>query len=156
MARRYFPIQNGIHQIEQSTNISSVTNSRTKGRAAEQEIARHLRDSLNIDIHRNWEQQAAEGGCDLVGIPNWALEIKRAKVARLSEWWTQCCIQASRVSRRPVLIYRLDRQDWKVMISLYDLRPDLEDHAQVTLELDSWVGLVREEMNADAREFQTA
>jgi len=42
------------------------------------------------------------------------------------------------------------------MISLYDLRPDLENHAQVTWELDSWVGLVREAMNADAREFQTA
>ena len=42
------------------------------------------------------------------------------------------------------------------MISLYDLRPDLEDHAQVTLELNSWVGLVREVMNDHAREFQTA
>ena len=128
----------------------------TEGRAAEQEIGRHLRDCLNIEIRRNWEQQAAEGGCDLVGIPGWALEVKRAKVARLSEWWTQCCIQARRVSRRPVLIYRLDCQEWKVMISLYDLRSDLEDHAQVTLELNSWVGLVREVMNDHAREFQTA
>ena len=54
----------------------------TEGRAAEQEIARQFRDCINIEFRRNWEQQAAEGGCDLVGTPGWVLEIKPAKVAR--------------------------------------------------------------------------
>jgi hypothetical protein len=42
------------------------------------------------------------------------------------------------------------------MMSLYDLRPDLEDCHQVTMHLLSWCTLVREELSADVREFQTA
>ena len=134
-----------------------MTNSRTKGRAGEQEVARILRDELGLEIHRNWAAQAAmRGGCDLVGIPGWGVEIKRTKDSRLNEWWTQTAEQAARDKVRPVLIYRLDRQSWMAMMSLRDLRPDLADPHQVTMYLLSWCTLVREEMNADAREFQTA
>jgi len=133
-----------------------MTNSRTKGRQAEQEVARILRDELGLEIHRNWQQQSAQGGCDLVGVPGWGIEIKRAKDARLNDWWTQTAEQAARDKVRPVLIYRLDRQSWMAMMSLRDLRPDLADPHQVTMFLLSWCTLVREEMNADAREFQTA
>ena len=133
-----------------------MTNSRAKGRAAEQEVARILRDELGLEIHRNWQQQSAQGGCDLVGVPGWGIEIKRAKDARLNDWWTQTAEQAARDKVRPVLIYRLDRQSWMAMIALRDLRPDLAAPHQVTMYLLSWCTLVREEMNADAREFQTA
>ena len=126
-----------------------MTNSRTKGRAGEQEVARLLRDELGLEIYRNWQQQAAQGGCDLVGVPGWGIEIKRAKEARLNEWWVQAVDQATIDKVRPVLIYRLDRQPWMVMMSLYDLRPDLGDHHQVTLHLLSWCTLVREELHAD-------
>ena len=140
------------------TGDYSVTNSRTTGRAGEQEVARILRDELNIEVTRNWAAQAHHGGCDLVTTPDigWGIEIKRAKEARLNEWWHQTTEQACVDKVRPVLIYRLDRQPWMVMMSLYDLRPDLADHHQVTMHLLSWCNLVREEMNADAREFQTA
>ena len=133
-----------------------MVNSRNKGRAAEQEVAGILRDELSLEIRRNWQQQAAQGGCDLVGVPGWGIEIKRAKEARLSEWWGQTAEQAARDNVRPVLLYRLDRQSWMAMMSLYDLRPDLADHHQVTMHMLSWCTLVREEMNADIREFQAA
>ena len=133
-----------------------MTNSRNKGRQAEQEVASILRDELGLEIHRNWQQQAAIGGCDLVGVPGWGIEIKRAKEARLSEWWGQTAEQAARDNVRPVLLYRLDRQSWMAMMSLYDLRPDLADHHQVTRHMLSWCTLVGEEMNADIREFQAA
>ena len=135
-----------------------MTNSRAKGRAAEQEVARILRDELNIEVTRNWAAQAHHGGCDLITVPDigWGIEIKRAKEARLSEWWQQTAEQAQIDKVRPVLIYRLDRQSWMAMMSLRDLRPDLVDPHQVTMFLLSWCTLVREEMNADAREFQTA
>ena len=112
-------------------------------------MARILRDELGLEIRRNWEQQAAQGGCDLVGVPGWGIEIKRAKESRLNEWWTQTAEQAARDKVRPVLIYRLDRQSWMAMMSLYDLRPDLEDHHRVTMHLLSWCTLVREELHAD-------
>ena len=123
-----------------------MINSRTKGRAAEQEVAGILRDELGLEIHRNWQQQAAQGGCDLVGVPGWGIEIKRAKESRINEWWTQTAEQAARDKVRPVLFYRLDRQSWMAMMSLMDLRPDLADPHQVTMFLMSWCTLVREEM----------
>ena len=127
-----------------------MTNSRTKGRAGEQEVARILRDELRLEVRRNWEAQAASGGCDLIGVPGWAIEVKRAKVLRLSEWWTQTAGQALRAHARPVLIYRLDRHPWYAMMSLYNLRPDIGDHRQVTMLLESWCKLVRiEELDAD-------
>tara|TARA_R110002020_G_C15961682_1_gene746633 strand:- start:10 stop:423 length:414 start_codon:yes stop_codon:yes gene_type:complete len=135
-----------------------MTNSRSKGRSGEQEVARILRDELNITVTRNWAAQAHHGGCDLITEPDigWGIEIKRAKEARFGEWWIQTANQAGVDKVRPVLIYRLDRQSWMAMLSLYDLRPDLSDHHQLTMNLLSWCNLVREELNANARELQTA
>ena len=132
-----------------------MTNSRQKGRAGEQEVARILRDELNIEVTRNWAAQAHHGGCDLITTPDisWGIEIKRAKEARFTEWWGQTAEQAQIDKVRPVLIYRLDRQPWMAMMSLYDLRGDLHDHHQVTMNLLSWCNLVREELNADLREL---
>ena len=131
-------------------------NSRAKGMSGEREVATILRDELGMEVHRNWAQQAAIGGCDLIGIPGWGIEIKRIKKATeadLQSFWQQTTEQATSAKVRPVLIYREDRQSWKVRMSLYDLRPDLGDHHQVTMELMSWCTMVREEFSADASEF---
>jgi Holliday junction resolvase len=124
-----------------------MINSRQKGAAGEREVAAILREELELEIHRNWQQQAAEGGADLSGVPGWAIEIKRGKNIRLNEAWKQAAIQAARVKSKPVLIYRFDRQDWFAMMDLYDLRPDLKDHNQVTLSIMSWCHLVRRELD---------
>jgi Holliday junction resolvase len=124
-----------------------MINSRQKGAAGEREVAAILREELELEIHRNWQQQAAEGGADLSGVPGWAIEIKRGKNIRLNEAWKQAAIQAARVKGKPVLIYRFDRQDWFAMMDLYDLRPDLKDHNQVTLSIMSWCHLVRRELD---------
>lgn len=82
---------------------------RKKGKAGELEIARLLRDHLGADITRNL-LQARQGGADLLGVPGWAIEVKRAARPRLSEWWQQTCSQAQATGQRPALFYRLDRQ----------------------------------------------
>jgi hypothetical protein len=121
-----------------------MTNSRTKGRAGEQEVARILRDELRLEVRRNWEAQSAIANqCDLIGVPGWAVEVKRAKVLRIKEWWQQAVQQALEAKARPVLVYRQDRAPWSAMISLMDLRPDLGDHRQCTMTLESWCKLVR-------------
>ncbi len=43
-----------------------MINSRQKGAAGEREVATILREELKLEIHRNWQQQAAEGGADLL------------------------------------------------------------------------------------------
>ena len=122
-----------------------MTNSRRKGHDGEREIAGMLREGLNTSgIHRNWMAQSVDGGPDIV-LDNWAVEIKRAKVPLINIWWTQCATQAAKCKKRPVLMYRLDRQDWRVMMSMHDLRPDLEDFSKVTMDFDSWINLVRRE-----------
>ena len=87
--------------------------------------------------------QAAVGGSDLVidGLDTWAIEIKRARVARIKEWWKQAKQQGAKSNRKPVLLYRLDRQDWNAMISLFDLRSDLNDRSPITMSLESWCAL---------------
>ena len=122
-----------------------MTNSRRKGHDGEREIAGMLREGLDIPgIHRNWMAQSVDGGPDIV-LDNWAVEIKRAKVPLINNWWTQCATQAAKCKKKPVLMYRLDRQDWRVMMSMHDLRPDLEDFSKVTMDFDSWINLVRRE-----------
>tara|TARA_R110002020_G_scaffold32706_3_gene100287 strand:- start:1653 stop:2045 length:393 start_codon:yes stop_codon:yes gene_type:complete len=125
-----------------------VTNSRTKGRAGEQEVARILRDELRLEVRRNWEAQAAVANqCDLIGVPGWAVEVKRAKVLRIKEWWQQTVQQALAAKARPVLVYRQDRAPWSAMLSMMDLRPDLGHHSQCTMPLETWCALVRRQLD---------
>ena len=97
--------------------------SRNKGAGAERELARLLADELGIEISRNLIQ-AREGGCDLIGIEGWAIEVKRAaKVTQglLRAWWGQAEAQADRVASRPALAFRCDRGEWAIAIRLWDL-----------------------------------
>ena len=134
----------------------SGAHSRRKGRAGEQEVARILRDWLNLDIHRNWQQQAAQGGSDIIGVDGWAIEVKRRKVCRpadIRDWWHQTRDQAAKVHAKPALLYREDGygrgleelDKWRVMISTKDaFRAELpQDHACL-ITLRCWLQVVRE------------
>jgi len=121
--------------------------SKTKGAAGERELAGMLREQFpHLSINRNWMMQAAAGGSDLIGVPGWSIECKRAKVLRLGDWWTQTCVQALKMTARPVLIYRQDRGAWMAQVSLYHLRPEMHDHSPCTMTLESWCKLVRLEL----------
>ncbi len=119
-----------------------MTNSRNKGAEGEREVARILRKELGIDVHRNWQAQAAGGGADIL-IPGWAVEVKRAKVLRIAPWWTQAAIQANSSGLRPVLIYRPDRGNWRALMAINDLRPDLRCPHQVDMALECWCEIYR-------------
>ena len=123
-----------------------MTNSRNKGRAGEQEVARTLRDELGLEVTRNWQQQAAQGGTDIVGVPGWAIEVKRAKQWS-NEWWTQAAAQAARTGEKPVLIYRLDRKPWRARCCACVVRLP---HFQIEMDFIDWITVVREEISASA------
>lgn len=92
------------------------THQRRKGTEAERELVRLLRDELGDDgITRNLEQ-TREGGGD-IRVPPFVIEAKRAKAARIREWWAQAVAQAG-TSEHPALAYRLDRQPWRVRVPL--------------------------------------
>jgi hypothetical protein len=132
---------------------------RTKGNAGEREVARILRDWLGLDIHRNWQAQSAEGGADLAGIPGWAVEIKRAKVARIEDWWQQTIRQAHAGERKPALIYRLDgfgrgmdpEDKWQVIVRACQvLRYSVAFYDRVQMPLRTWMQIVRDELSEEA------
>ena len=124
-----------------------MTNSRNKGRSGEQEIARTLRDELGLEVTRNWQQQAAQGGVDIIGVPGWAIEVKRAKQWS-NEWWTQTAAQAARTGDDPVLLYRLDYKTWRARCCACAVGLH---HFQIEMDLMDWITQVRERMNAEER-----
>ena len=77
-----------------------------------------LRDHLGVECKRNL-MQTAEGGHDLLGLPGWAIEVKRyqsATTAVKSGWWDQAVRQAKEVGQKPVVLYRLDRQYSRALV----------------------------------------
>ena len=122
---------------------------RRKGKAGELEIARLLRELLGADVTRNLVQ-SREGGADLLGVPGWAVEVKRAARARLSEWWLQTCQQAESTGQKPALFYRLDRQPWRVVVALRHVTAGFEN-APLALRLETdvevFAALVRESIS---------
>lgn len=126
---------------------------RTKGRAGEQQVARLLRDHLNINVGRNWQAQSAtRRKSDLTGLPGWSVEVKRASEFR-RDWWDQAIEQADNEGQTPALVYRLDGQGrglpeeekWRVILPLNAIcneDVDLEHTAEITLA--AWMQIIRE------------
>jgi hypothetical protein len=129
-----------------------MINSCQKGKAIERELARLLRDHLNIEVTRNWQQQAAIGGHDLSGVPDYAIECKGAK-SYDNAWWEQTQRQAVFAGLKPALIYRItgtgrgkpDIEKWQCEVLASDVIPELQhEHYRVTMPLGAWIALVRE------------
>ena len=145
-----------MHDKQLRTRSRWVTDSRRKGRSAEQEIARILRDWLGMEIHRNWQQQAAEGGSDIAGVDGWAIEVKRHKdapPAMLSRWWHQTREQAEQVNAKPVLMFRTDGygrgmeevDKWRCVLRTSDVfNAELPDDHACLVNLRCWIEYVRE------------
>lgn len=126
-------------------------NSRAKGKSGERELINQLKHRLpaemGVQLERNLEQ-TRNGGHDILGLPGWALEVKRyAQVtpADLKSFWQQAVDQARRDQSRPALAFREDRRDWRVVLRLSDVSatwPTEDDYdytVQVSLELFSLI-----------------
>ena len=121
--------------------------SRNKGRRGEQEVARLIREHLDIDVHRNWAGQAAQGGADIIGVDGWSIEVKRAK-AYSCQWWQQTHKQAGDADAMPVLIYRIDGRGrglpdalkWQVELIACHCIPRLnQSDCRVVMPLQAWL-----------------
>lgn len=92
--------------------------SREKGARGEREVAKILSESLSLDISRTprsgaWEH--AKG--DLYGVPRFNVEVKLQERTRVDEWYKQSEGDAKE-DEIPLLIYRRNREQWKVVMSL--------------------------------------
>lgn len=106
----------------------SGNHSRRKGSVAERELFALLSDYLGIVCKRNLVQ-TREGGADCIDIPGIAIEVKRRAKwptqLELSVMWSQTCLQAEAMARKPMLWLRADRQHWCAAIRLSDIEPEL-------------------------------
>ena len=90
--------------------------SRTKGKTGERELAALLSELTGHDVRRRVRQHEADS--DLEGVPGWSIEAKRYKAAPpalVAQWWGQAVEQSRRTNALPVLFYRADRADWRVV-----------------------------------------
>lgn len=130
-----------------------MANSRNKGATFEREVANLIKESLGFDCKRNL-MQTAEGGHDLIGIPNWAIECKRYKDPKrndLVRFWEQTWSQAVRVGAWPALIVKADRQPIDVYISWLgparDAYSEDDFNGVAKISFDLWVSIVRETLD---------
>lgn len=90
--------------------------SRSKGKRGEREIAALVRGLTGWDVRRRVRQH--QGDSDLDGIPGWAPEVKRhatAGRADIAGWWQQAVDQAAKASKLPVLMFRVNRDEWRAV-----------------------------------------
>ncbi len=97
----------------------SGKSSQRKGRAAELELARFLRD-CGFDV-RPGEPLNFGKEPDLSGLPGIHIECKRAETLRLSEWMAQAAVDAQRFGDGlPAVFHRRNRQEWLCTMCLTD------------------------------------
>jgi len=107
---------------------------RTKGAAAERELAKALSEFLNIPVQRNL-LQVRDAGHDLTGLPV-ALEVKRQERLVIGSWWAQACAQADSCGKTPALAYRQSRKPWRFILPMSMLDTSLESNdLEWTMEL---------------------
>ena len=93
-------------------------NSRAKGSKGEREIAKILRD-YGFDARRGQQYSGLNGDADVIGIPDYHLEIKRVERLNIYEAMEQSQRDA-RENETPVVIHRKNRKPWLVTMTLED------------------------------------
>lgn len=105
----------------------------SKGKRGEREVCDELQPivdsvatSLGMSaprIRRNL-QQSGDGGEDIIGLPWYAIEVKRCETLALDRWWRQCVTQARRKAAMASAWDDLSRGGWrKVAASMAPVCP---------------------------------
>lgn len=121
-------------------------NIRQKGADGERQVAKALNEVImNVLRQEQWspeviagcqkcvqrnQNQSAVGGCDLSNVFGLAIEVKRQEQLSVNTWWSQCVSAATRNREFPVLVYRQNRQAWRVVMYGSLSLPTLNDGAE--------------------------
>jgi hypothetical protein len=104
---------------------------------------------------RNLLDQCHDGGMDILGLPDWAIEVKNYKEATPSlirGWWDQTVDEAIKASRHPVLFWKQARRPWMVVVAGSHLIGKQESiwentyEYSITMSPEMFCTLVREKM----------
>lgn len=113
-----------------------MVNIRDKGQRAEREAVQFFNDIYD-EVHRllaiplppkpiaqRRQNQSAVGGADIDNTCRYAVEIKNHATLQVNTWWKQCVASAAETGRIPVLMYKVERKGWKVVL---DMNPAVYD-----------------------------
>ena len=103
---------------------------RNKGQRAEREAVQFFNDIYD-EVHRllgiplppkpiceRRQNQSANGGCDLDNTCRYAVEIKNHATLQVNTWLKQTIASAKESGKKPVLMYKIERKGWKVVVEM--------------------------------------
>ena len=105
----------------------SKINSRTKGKRGELELAQLLRSQGHLCARRGQQYSGVNGDADVVGVKGIHIEVKRQEKV-FDEKWMKQAEDDARKGEIPVVIYRRNHEQWKVL-----LRQDIASIIWLTL-----------------------
>ena len=94
-------------------------NSREKGKRAEREIAKILKEKYGFDDARRGVQYSGIGGEDVVGLPMLHLEVKAVERLNIRDAMAQSERDAME-DQIPVVMHKKNRKPWLVTLNLED------------------------------------
>ncbi len=114
-------------------------NSRSKGRAGEQEVCRWL-NSIAAEAYRSKgleppetpifqrnQNQTAVGGSDITNPYSLCIEVKRHEQLAVDTWWQQCYEGSVAFGGIPVLLYRQNgKRKWRAVMMVHVPLPNKE------------------------------
>lgn len=130
-------------------------NIRQKGSAGEREVC----DMLNFIIYKVMQEcgydeseclkgmstvqrnplQSAVGGNDLTGTLGLSFEIKRQEQLSVNTWWAQCEAAAKKLGEVPVLMYRQNGKQWRVVTYVWvPLQNGKQMQARAEFDIDTF------------------
>lgn len=128
---------------------------RNKGKAGEREFAKLLGEALGIEFNRNLDQ-VRNGGYDLIGLEQLAIEVKRQENLAVGSWWKQALSQAKE-GQTPILAYRQSRKPWTVVVPEDFIPKDLlkfcehhEKRKTMSLTVEIFIKLIKRKMRTKA------
>lgn len=96
-----------------------AVNSRMKGKRAELEIARFLRDHGFTEAKRGQQYRGGADSPDVVGLTGFHIEVKRVERLDLNAAMEQS-IRDSAPDETPIVVHRRNNDYWKVTMRLDD------------------------------------
>lgn len=109
------------------TTSKQRINSKQKGAVGERELAQLLRNQGWMDARRGVQYSGLKGDADVVGIDGIHIECKRVQQVS-DERWLEQAERDARIGEIPVVIYRRNHEQWKVL-----LRQDIASIIWLTL-----------------------
>lgn len=91
-------------------------NSRSKGRAGEQEVVRILK-AEGYEVERGWQSRGGgEDNADVNGVPGVHIEVKRTEAFDPYKWLAQAQRDAGGGGKLPVVLHRRNKQPWMAIL----------------------------------------